>query len=182
MGQQNTASHTATQEQAAAALQHFFDQRVAEVMPAAFGRALGSAPLLANWLQRACAHGVCSQIGKLQDSDDDVLMVGSFSAPTLLALLMDSTQPDVITVAVRNALVCHFLADSETKAHIKADAEGLARRAIAHLVQVQQLERAEAQSLYGREHQVPGVAPLNMAAVTTQAQHELAQAAAAERV
>lgn len=152
--------NAAQQEQAAAALAHFFDQRVAEAMPVAFRHALSTPQSFAAWLGRACAHGVSSDIGRLSGSDADVLMVGSFSPPTLLVLLLDRRQPEAITVAARDALQAHYLADSMVKAAIKADAEGLARRAVAHLVRQRALERAEDQSLYGSEHRVPGVAPV----------------------
>ena len=147
-----------TQAQAAAAMQQLFDQRVAEAMPAAFNRALTSPMAITTWLARAGAAHSCAHFGPL-DEYADLLFVASLSAPTLLVLLLDKRQPAAVTVAARDALQAHFLADSVTAAAIRADAERLARRSIQHLAQQQALERAENQSLYGDEHLVPGMEP-----------------------
>lgn len=165
----------ADQSQAAAAeLNAFFAARVAENMPPAQQHALGSPAVVAGWLQRATAHGVVSRFGRL-DEDADVLMVGSFSPPTLLSLLFDRGQPHAIVVAARDALVRHFLADTQVRAAIQADAEGLARRAVQHLAQQQeQLRRAERQSLYGGEHRVPGVAAMVLTPQQVEAMDETA--------
>jgi hypothetical protein len=148
----------ATQEQAAACLKHYFDQRVAEAMPAAFSHALSGPMTIAGWLYRAAAVHSCAHFGPL-DEDSDLLFVGSLSVPTLLVLLLDKRQPAAVTVAARDALQSLFLADTQVKEAIRADAEGMARRAVQHLVSQQQLERAEDLALYGNEHQVTGIAP-----------------------
>ncbi len=160
MGQQEQAASQATQDQAAACLKHYFDQRVADAMPMAFRHALTGPVTIAGWLYRAAADGFASQLGVIDE--DHLLFVGSLSVPSLLVLLMDKRQPVAVTVAARDALQAHFLADSAVKAQIVSEAEGMARRAVRHLAQQQQIERAERQSLYGNEQ--PVVAHVGVAA------------------
>lgn len=163
MAQQDQAAPATPDQQAAAALQDFFDRQVAEAMPAAFDRALGGPSVLAGWLYRAASVQTCGHYGPL-DPADDLLLVGSLSVPTLLVLLFDKRQPVEITAAVRDALLHHFLSDSEIQKLIKTDALVAARRSVQKLASDSTREeqeaaaaRAEAQSLYGTELPADGV-------------------------
>lgn len=144
----------AVEAKAASSLRHYFDQRVAEHMGDAFVRVLGSPVTLAGWLYRAASELACSHFGPL-DGDADLLFIGSLSPPTLLVLLMDKRQPAAVTIAARDALQAHFLADSQTKDHICSEARRMARQDVQQLAQQHDAARAERQSLYGLE--VPGV-------------------------
>lgn len=160
MAQQDQAT---PDQQASAALQDFFDRQVAEAMPAAFDRALGGPSVLAGWIYRAASAQDCGHFGPL-DPADDLLLVGSLSVPTLLVLLFDKRQPVEITAAVRDALLHHFLSDSDIQKLIQTDALIAARRSVQKLASDSTcaerdaaVVRAERQSLYGAELPADGV-------------------------
>jgi len=150
----------ASQPQAAAALQAFFNAQVAEAMPKAIRAQLSDAQALGHWLHMASLRIKPGLFGVLDAADTP--MLGSLSASTLLVLLFDQRQPAEITQAARDALLGRYLADEDVQALAIAQATLMARQAVQALAkqpQAEQLRRAEAQSLYGAEHGVPGVAP-----------------------
>lgn len=154
--------NAASQSQAAASLRDFFNRQVADAMPAAIRAQLTDATALGHWLHRATMR---VQAGVFAPLDaNHTAMLRSLSASTLLVLLFDQRQPDVITMAARDALLGRYLADEDMQALAVAQANIAAQRAIQALCRQrhaeQDLHRAESQSLYGSEHGVPGVAPV----------------------
>lgn len=146
--------------QAAAHLGEHFVERVAEFLPVAQDSALRSQVLFTGWLYRVAATEPFDPI--LGEIDPEhLLWVGGLSAPTLLRILLDRKQPGLVVLAARDALCARYLADAEVHNSVQLQAEGMARRAIAQMaLQQDQLRRAEAQSLYGGEHMVPGASPV----------------------
>lgn len=170
MGQQNNTA-------AAAHLADHFTQRVAECLPLARAHALASPVLFTGWLYRAAGDRSSAQLGPIDDGE--LLFVASLGVPTLLTVLLDRRQPTLVAIAARDALAGHFLADADIAATVQREAEGMARRAIAHAaLQQDQLRRAERQSLYGME--CASVAPFpaatvspELAALMAGAKHEI---------
>jgi hypothetical protein len=173
------ATKTDHLDTAAAALASFHAAKVQEYWPVAMRQALQGPSTLAGWLYREAACGVASHLGPIDEGE--LLFVGSLSVPSLLVLLFDERQPGVVKLAALDALRGHFKADSAVRANVEMQASAMARRAVRHLVEqqdvqrVQAFTRAESSSLYGDEHGVTGVAPmpavvLDMAAVADEAQ------------
>jgi len=154
----------ADQDQAAACLQHFFNQQVAEAMPAAIRAQLQDALALGHWLHMATLRIKPSLFGPLDAAD--VSMVPSLTASTLLVLLFDQRQPAEVVLAARDTLLGRYLSNEDVQALAIAQANVMARRAVQGLAQrsdlqrVQAFTRAERDSLYGDEHAVPGVGPV----------------------
>lgn len=164
MGEQINQAAQAERAQAAACLQDFFHKQVAEAMPKAIRAQLEDALALGHWLHRATLRIKPGLFGPLDAAD--VSMLESLSTSTLLVLLFDQRQPAEIIVAARNALLSRYLSDEDVQALAIATANVMARRAVQALAQqpclnrVQAFTRAESQSLYGDEHNVPGVSPV----------------------
>lgn len=154
----------ADQDQAAACLRHFFHQQVAEAMPKAIRASLADAQGLGHWLHMATLRIKPGLFGALDAAD--VGMLQSLSTATLLVLLFDQRQPAEILIAARDCLIGRYLADEDVQALAIAQANVMARQAVqalAHsqdVARVQAFTRAERDSLYGDEHDVPGVAPI----------------------
>lgn len=150
--------NAAHQEQAAACLQHYFNQQVAEAMPKAIRAQLTCALSLGHWLHMATMRVEAAQFGPL-DPETDVPMLGGLCASTLLVLMFDQRQPAAIVAAARDVLLGQYLANEDVQALAIAQANVMARQAVRDLARVQAFTRAERDSLYGDEHAVPGVAP-----------------------
>lgn len=148
----------ADQDQAAACLQHFFNQQVAEAMPAAIRAQLQDALALGHWLHMATLRIKPSLFGPLDAAD--VSMVPSLTASTLLVLLFDHRQPAEVVLAARDTLLGRYLSNEDVQALAIAQANVMARQAVQDLARVQAFTRAERDSLYGDEHSVPGVSPI----------------------
>jgi hypothetical protein len=162
----------ADQAQAAACLQHYFNQQVAEAMPKAIRASLEDAQGLGHWLHVKTLHKRPVLFGRLDAPE--TAMLPTLSVPTLLVLLFDRRQPADVLVAVRDALVGHYLGDEDVQALAIAQANKMARDAVASLARVQAFTRAERDSLYGDEHSVPGVAPVVLTGEQLQAVDETA--------
>lgn len=161
----------ATQEQAAACLQAFFHQQVAEAMPKAIRAQLADAAALGTWLHAATMHIKPGLFGPLDAAD--VGMLRSLSTSTLLVILFDQRQPAEVIKAARDALLGQYLNDDDVQALAIATANQMARRAVQELYRVQSFTRAERQSLYGDEHSVTGVAPVVLTAEQLEAADDM---------
>lgn len=166
----------ASQAQAAACLQNFFHQQVAEAMPKAIRAALADAATLGDWLHQATMHIKPGLFGPLDAADEP--MLGGLSASTLVVLLFDQRQPAAITVAARDVLLGRYLSDDDVQALAIAQANRMAQQAVQDLHAAQhrqreQLQRAEDQSLYGGEHAVTGVAPVVLSTEMLEAADEM---------
>ncbi|RTL40540.1 MAG: hypothetical protein EKK53_15235 [Burkholderiales bacterium] len=173
MGERHERAGQAAQQQAAACLQHFFNQQVAEAMPKAIRASLADAQGLGHWLHMATLRIKPGLFGPLDAAD--VGMLQTLSTSTLLVLLFDARQPAEIVTAARDCLIGRYLADEDVQAVAIAQANVMARQAVQALVQQphrEQLLRAEAQSLYGVE--VPGAAPVVLPEVAVQAMDDTA--------
>lgn len=163
----------ATQQQAAEALQHYFHQQVAEAMPKAIRASLLDAQGLGHWLAINTLHKRPCYFGPLEAGD--IGSMPSLSVATLLVLLMDRRQPAEVLVAVRDALVGHYLADEDVQALAIAQANLMARKAVQALAhRADDLRRAEVQSLYGDEHGVTGMAPVVLPEIAVAAMDDTA--------
>lgn len=111
MDEQHEKAGRAAQEQAAACLQHFFNQQVAEAMPKAIRASLADAQGLGHWLHMATLRIKPGLFGALDAAD--VGMLQSLSTATLLVLLFDQRQPAEILVAARDCLIGRYLADED---------------------------------------------------------------------
>lgn len=178
MGQRDAAAIAATQEKAAACLQHFFNQQVAEAMPKAIRAQMRDAATLGDWLHQASMRIKPGLFGPLDAANEP--MLGGLSASTLLVLLFDQRQPAAITVAARDALLGQYLNDDDVQAQAIRQANEMARQAVQDLHRAQDLRRvqaftrAEHGSLYGNEHAVTGVAPFELTTAQLEAVDETA--------
>lgn len=172
MGDETNLAAQANQQQAAASLQHFFHQQVAEAMPKAIRATLTDAQGLGHWLHMATLRIKPGLFGPLDAAD--VGMLRSLSSSTLLVLLFDQQQPGEILKAARDCLMGRYLADEDVQAVAIAQANVMARQAVQDLARVQAFTRAESQSLYGDEHGVPGVAPVVLSAASVAAMDDTA--------
>lgn len=173
MGERDERAGQAAQEQAAACLQHFFHQQVAEAIPKAIRASLADAQGLGHWLHMATLHIKPGLFGPLDAAD--VGMLQTLSTSTLLVLLFDQRQPVEILIAARDCLIGRYLADEDVQAVAIAQANVMARQAVQALAQHpqrEQLLRAESQSLYGLE--VPGVPPVVLPQVAVAAMDDTA--------
>lgn len=166
--------NAAHQEQAAATLQAYFHQQVAEAMPKAIRAQLEDAQALGHWLHMASLRIKAGLFGQLDAAD--VPMLPSLSSSTLLVLMFDQRQPHAVVMAARDALLGRYLSDEDVQALAIAQANVMARRAVQelHARQAMELRRAEQQSLYGTEHGVPGMAPVVLSATAVAAMDETA--------
>ena len=140
-----SAASTAAQQQAAAHLQHYFHQQVAEAMPRAFELAQRDGFALSRWLVNATMR-VQPTVLPVLASTPSAAFLADFGVPTLLVLLFDQRQTPAVSAAARDALTSKYLADEDTQASIIGSAQRMARQA----VQALQLEQAEHQALFGR--------------------------------
>lgn len=173
MGEQYERAGQAAQDQAAACLQHFFHQQVAEAMPKAIRASLADAQGLGHWLHMATLRIKPGLFGALDAAD--VGMLQSLSTATLLVLLFDQRQPAEILIAARDCLIGRYLADEDVQALAIAQANVMARQAVQALAQQpqrEQLLRAESQALQGGD--VPGVAPVVLPQVAVAAMDDTA--------
>lgn len=132
------------QDQAAAHLQHYFHQQVAEAMPAAFDALMRDPFTLSRFLVNHSMHIKPAQLPVL--AGNDPAFFASLSAPTLLVLLFDKRQPADVLVCARDALAEKYLADDDTQALVIGAASRKARQAVQDL----ELQQAEHKALFGR--------------------------------